>query len=94
VSVRRFPGSPGGVSEYEVERETILELLAKQDPGKTICPSDAARALDEKGFRALMPAIRSAASELVAEGRIVVTQRGELVDVDEAKGPIRLRLNR
>lgn len=30
---------------------TIMELLAARDPGKTICPSDAARALaGDDGF--------------------------------------------
>ncbi len=73
-------------------REAILELLAERGPEKTICPSDAARALAGEGdFRPLMPLIRDAARELVAAERIVVTQGGEPVDLDAAKGPIRLR---
>jgi hypothetical protein len=75
----------------EAER-AILDLLARRDPGKTICPSDAARALGgDEGFRELMPVVRDAARALVAEGRIVVTQRGEPVDLDSARGAIRLR---
>ncbi|HYH61216.1 MAG TPA: DUF3253 domain-containing protein [Solirubrobacterales bacterium] len=70
----------------------ILALLAQRDPGKTICPSDAARALDPTGFRALMPTVRDAARELVAKGQIEVTQGGEPVALDSAHGPIRLRL--
>jgi hypothetical protein len=74
-------------------RAAILELLARRDPGKTICPSDAARAVaGERDFRPLMDAARSAAGELVAERRIEVTQRGEVVDLGTARGPIRLRL--
>lgn len=69
-----------------------MQLLARQDHGKTICPSDAARSLDEHSFRRLMPIVRSAANILVNEGAIEVTQRGEVVDLDEAKGPVRLRL--
>jgi hypothetical protein len=38
-----------------------------------------------------MDAVRDAARELVAEGEIEVTQRGEVVDLDAARGPIRLR---
>ena len=61
--------------------------------GKTICPSDAARALGgADGFRPLMPPLRAAARALEAEGRLDVTQRGELVDLDTARGAIRLRL--
>ena len=75
----------------EAER-AILDLLAQRDPGKTICPSDAARAIGgDDGFRPLMPVVRDAARALVAEGRIEVTQRGEPVELDGARGAIRLR---
>ena len=71
---------------------TILELLAARDPGKTICPSEAARALGgDDGFRPLMPLVRDAAAALAAAGRIEVTQGGEPVAIDQARGPIRLR---
>jgi Protein of unknown function (DUF3253) len=74
-------------------RVAILELLARRDPGKTICPSDAARAVaGDTAFRPLMDDARAAAGELVAECRIDVTQRGEVVDLAAARGPIRLRL--
>ena len=73
-------------------QRAILDLLARRDPGKTICPSEAARALGgDDGFRPLMPVVRDAARALVAEGRIEVTQRGEPVDLDAARGAIRLR---
>jgi hypothetical protein len=72
-------------------RTLILELLERREPGKTICPSDAARALAGKDFRALMDTARAAAAELVADGEIEVTQRGEVVDIAPARGPIRLR---
>jgi hypothetical protein len=73
-------------------RRAILELLGQRDPGKTICPSDAARALGgDDGFRPLMDLVREAAGELIEAGRIEVTQHGEPVDLARAKGPIRLR---
>jgi len=72
---------------------TIFDLLEARDEGKTICPSDAARRLaGDADFRALMPLIRETARELVAEGRLEVTQSGEVIDLDRARGPIRLRL--
>jgi hypothetical protein len=80
-------------SERDRLRAAILELLARRDPGKTICPSDAARAVaGERPFAPLMGAARAAAGELVAEGALEVTQRGEVVDLASARGPIRLRL--
>ena len=79
--------------ERERLRRAILDLLARRDPGKTICPSDAARAVaGARPFAPLMDATRAAASELVAEGALEVTQRGEVVDLASVRGPIRLRL--
>ena len=75
-------------------RATILQLLQRRDPGKTICPSDAARALAGERFRPLMAPVRDVAAELADEGRIEVTQRGQPVDPRGARGPIRLRLRR
>jgi len=69
----------------------ILDLLAQRDPGKTICPSEAARALGgDDGFRPLMGLVREAAGALRDRGEIAVTQRGRAVDPATATGPIRL----
>ena len=79
----------------EQAEAAILDLLARRDPGKTICPSDAARVLGgDDGFRPLMPLVRDAARALVADGRLEVTQSGRPVDLDEARGAIRLRSTR
>lgn len=72
---------------------TILQLLRARDPGKTICPSDAARALAEDGnFRPLMQPVRARARAMVKRGELEITQHGEVVDPAAARGPIRLRL--
>lgn len=78
----------------EAEAETAIRaLLERRARGKTICPSEAARALGgDEGFRPLMPVVRSAARTMVARGELEVTQRGQPVDLDSARGPIRLRL--
>ena len=78
------------VTDAQIER-TILDLLARRAPGKTICPSDAARALDDD-FRPLMDPVRRVARALVARGELEVTQSGRVVDIDTARGAIRLRL--
>ena len=81
-----------GSIDRAAAEQAILDLLARRDPGKTICPSDAARALGgDDGFRPLMPVVRDAARALVAPGAIEVTQSGEPVDLDTARGAIRLR---
>lgn len=72
-------------------RTAILELLADRGPEKTICPSEAARALaGADDFRPYMEPVRDAAAGLAEAGRIEVTQKGEPVTIGEARGPIRL----
>lgn len=74
-----------------IER-TIRDLLAQRAEGKTICPSEAARALyGDDGFRPHMDAVRAVAFDLADAGSIEVTQGGEVVDGRSARGPIRLR---
>jgi Protein of unknown function (DUF3253) len=73
----------------EILRATLLDLLAQRGPGKTICPSEVARALSPHDWRELMPAVRAMGVELVAEGQIVVRQKGQVVDPKIAQGPIR-----
>jgi hypothetical protein len=81
-------------SPAEIEA-AILALLARRDPGKTICPSDAARALaGDAAFRPLMEPVRATARDMAARGTLEWTQRGELIDPASARGPVRLRLPR
>jgi hypothetical protein len=85
----------------ESERQTgrrlervILELLERRGPGRTICPSDAARAAyegDDDGWRELMEPARRAARRLVAAGEVEITQAGRPVEPTTARGPIRIR---
>jgi len=69
----------------------IGELLARRAAGRTICPSEAARALDADGWRQRMDEVRSVAFAMADRGELEVTQRGEVVDGRTARGPIRLR---
>ncbi len=69
----------------------ILDLLERRAGGATICPSEAAKAVDGDGWRDLMEPARSAARRLVAAGDVVITQRGAIVDPSTATGPIRIR---
>ncbi|MEU8959038.1 DUF3253 domain-containing protein [Streptomyces sp. NPDC048518] len=72
----------------------ILDLLARRDPGSSICPSDAARAVhtgDDDGWRALMEPARRAARRLVDADEVEITQGGKPVDAARARGPLRIR---
>ena len=68
-------------------------LLRARGEGKTICPSDAARAVGGASWRALLQTARDVARTLAAEGQLEVTQRGVAIDPTGTwKGPVRLRL--
>ena len=72
--------------------QVILRLLRQRKEGASICPSDAARAARPQGWRALMDDVRAAAARLADRGEVDVTQRGQRVDAETARGPIRIRL--
>lgn len=80
----------GPVDDASIE-STILDLLAQRADTSSICPSDAARAIGGDGWRDLMDDTRRVARRLVAEGRVQITQGGEVVDPHSARGPIRIR---
>ena len=78
-------------TDAELER-TILSLLDDRAPTSTICPSDAARSVGTAdSWRSLMDPARDAARRLVEAGEVVITQGGKVVDLDTARGPIRIR---
>ena len=77
----------------EAIEETILGMVAERGPGKTICPSEAARALGgpkPEGWSPLMPRVRRIAVRLMKEGRIVIRRKGRAVDPDDFRGVYRL----
>lgn len=76
-------------------RATILHLLKQRGEGKTICPSEVARAIagdTRSEWEPWMEPIRNVAAGMADEGRLQITQRGHPVNAATAKGPIRLRL--
>lgn len=71
--------------------QSILALLEPLSRASTICPSEAARAVDPDGWRELMEPARAAARRLVVAGKVEITQAGKVVDPSTARGPIRIR---
>lgn len=70
--------------------ETILRLTAARGRGKTICPSEAARAIAADDWKQIMPDIQNAARRLARSGKVQITKGGKPTDPDTARGPIRL----
>jgi Protein of unknown function (DUF3253) len=76
---------------------TILALVAARGPDRTICPSEAARALGgdhPDGWGPLMQPLRRTAVRLAKEGRLIITRKGRIVDPDDFRGVYRLGLPR
>lgn len=76
-------------------RQRLLALLAMHGENNTICPSEAARSLAQEldySWQDMMRLVRAVAAEMANTGAIEVTQDGHLVDIREARGPVRLRL--
>jgi hypothetical protein len=87
--------SASSTAHQQLER-AILDLLSQRGPGKSICPSEAAKAVggpSDDDWRPLMEPARQAARRLVHQGKVEITQKNRVVDPDTAKGPIRIRLN-
>lgn len=74
-------------------RAAILALATARGPEKSLCPSEAARAVAAEDWRPLMSRIRREAIALAREGRIDILRKGKPVDpAAEIRGVIRLRI--
>lgn len=80
----------GKAPPFRTIAATIRKLLRARGAGKTVCPSEVARALSPDDFRPLMAPVRAAAERLVRAREIVVLQKGEPVELRTARGPVRL----
>ncbi len=71
--------------------ESILATAQARGDEKTFCPSEIARELFPEDWRAHMQEIVEVAIALQKQGKVVITQKGEPVDIDHIKGPIRIK---
>jgi hypothetical protein len=72
--------------------KAILTMAADRGTDKTICPSEVARAMFGENWRSEMQTVRDAAFDLAAQNKVIVTQKGEKVDPENFKGPIRIQI--
>jgi hypothetical protein len=73
--------------------DIILRMTAERGTGKSICPSEAARAAGaaaDTDWHPLMQPVRRAAIRLAKAGRITILRKGKPVDPDAFKGIYRL----
>jgi hypothetical protein len=68
-------------------------MVAARGVGKTICPSEVARAVAPEAWRELMEEVRAVARGLARAGEVVVTQQGVVLDpAGEWRGAVRVGL--
>ena len=79
------------MSEAERIEAAILRLSGERGEGKSVCPSEVARAL-RTDWRPLMSDVRLAAIRLARAGRIDILRHGKPVQPDAVRGVIRLRI--
>jgi hypothetical protein len=93
--VSSFP-TKNRIPDDERLRAAITTLLRERQPGKSICPSEAARAIagpDEKLWRLLMKPVRQVAVEMAKAGQIRILRKGKAVaEPDGFRGVYRLAL--
>lgn len=70
---------------------SIRNMADERGTDKTFCPSEVARQEGGESWRDLMDDVREAAARMVSEGTLQVLQKGEVVDLATAKGPVRFR---
>lgn len=73
-------------------REQILALVEERGVGKTICPSEVARAVRPDDWRPLMKKVRQAAICLADDAQISIYRKGKPIPTDQVRGVIRLGL--
>jgi hypothetical protein len=67
-----------------------IRALTRKRSTSSICPSDVARTVGGDSWRSHMHDVRRIARSLAANGEIIVTQKGEPVEIDQARGPVRI----
>jgi hypothetical protein len=84
-------------SDSDLDLELVISsLCAQAKQGRTICPTDAAKAFadargeGESGWQSHLGLVRRAAVKLALEGRLVIYRKGRVVDPREFRGVYRL----
>ena len=81
-----------GTESPEAIQAEILQQVSARGAGKSICPSEVARALAPEAWRPLMGPVRREAAALAGAGRLHILRKGKPVAPAEMRGVIRLAL--
>ncbi|MCC5981766.1 MAG: DUF3253 domain-containing protein [Oceanicaulis sp.] len=70
----------------------ILALVEQRGVGKSICPSEAARAVWPEDWQKHMREVRAVAVGMARKGEISILRKGKPVDPEDFRGVYRLSL--
>lgn len=81
----------------ETIEDLVFRLASERGVGKTICPTDAARAVAEQRgapdeWHGKLNGVKDAAVRLAKRGRLAIYRKGKPVDPDDFKGVYRIGL--
>lgn len=80
----------------ETIEDLVLRLVRERGAGKTICPTEAAKAAAEQrgedDWQSRLPGVRDAAVRLATRGAAAIYRKGKPVDPDDFKGVYRIGL--
>ena len=80
----------------ETIEDLVLRLAKERGAGKTICPTEAARAAaeqrGEEDWNARLPGVKAAAVRLAKRGGVAIYRKGKPVDPENFKGVYRIGL--
>jgi hypothetical protein len=71
---------------------TIISVANNRGKEKSTCPSEISRMLFPADWRKHMKEVVDTAIHLHKQGKVVITQKGSAIDVNQIKGPIRIKI--
>lgn len=82
----------GWFARARLWRQAIEALLDQRQPSASICPSEVARAVSPRGWRAHLEEVRELGRHLARRQQVVIARPGRTCDPDlRVHGPIRYR---
>lgn len=80
----------------ETIEDLVLRLARERGAGKTICPTEAARAAAEQRgedeWQGRLPGVKAAAVRLAKRGSVAIYRKGKPIDPENFKGIYRIGL--
>lgn len=80
----------------ETIEDLVLRLARERGAGKTICPTEAAKAAaeqrGEENWQARLPGVKAAAVRLARRGGVAIYRKGKPIDPESFKGIYRIGL--